>query len=72
MNEPKDCLRCQGKMELGFVLDRGPHHVVRTQDWVQGEPERSFWSGIKTRGKDKYSVRTFRCERCGYLEAYAR
>ena len=54
------------------MLDRGHHSVVGTQDWVRGEPERSFWFGIKTKGKDKYPVRTFRCERCGYLEAYAR
>jgi hypothetical protein len=72
MNAPKDCLRCRGPMEPGFLLDRHHHHSLGTQDWVEGEPERSFWTGIKTRGKDKYPVRTFRCERCGYLEAYAR
>lgn len=72
MSAPKECLRCRGPMEPGFVLDRGHHSVAQTQDWVEGEPERSFWTGLKTRGKEKVPVRTFRCERCGYLEAYAK
>ena len=72
MNAPKECLRCHGPMEPGFVLDRGHHSTIRTQDWIEGEPEPSFWHGLKTKGKEKHTVRTFRCERCGYLESYAR
>lgn len=71
MNAPKECIRCRGSMEPGFVLDRGHHSTAGTQDWVEGEPERSFWTGVKTKGKEKFPVRTFRCARCGYLEAYA-
>lgn len=71
MTAPKECLRCRGPMEPGFLLDRGHHHQAGTQEWVGGEPERSFWTGIKMKGKEKYPVRTFRCKRCGYLEAYA-
>jgi hypothetical protein len=71
MNPPNKCLRCGGPMEAGFVLDRGHHSTAATQDWIEGTPERSFWTGIKTKGKEKHGVRSFRCERCGLLESYA-
>jgi hypothetical protein len=58
-------------MEPGFVLDKGHHNSRGEQQWVEGEPERSFWHGLKTKGREQHPVRTFRCERCGYLESYA-
>ena len=70
MNAPK-CPRCGGPMEQGFVLDRAHGDSMRTQEWLEGEPVKSFWSGLKTKGREKHPVRTFRCERCGYLESYA-
>lgn len=39
--------------------------------WIAGEPERSIWTGLKLRGKERLNVATFRCRRCGYLESYA-
>jgi len=71
MTEPKECIRCRGHMEPGFVIDRGDHNALATQKWVEGEPERSFWQGLKTKHKETHQVTTFRCERCGYLESYA-
>ena len=71
MSAPKECLRCRGSMEPGFVIDHRHHHQVDTQSWVEGDPERSFWRGLKTKGKETHAVRTYRCERCGYLESYA-
>ena len=71
MTTPQECSRCRGKMEPGFVLDRGHANSSNTQKWVEGDPERSFWQGLKTKGRDQHSVRTYRCERCGYLESYA-
>ena len=71
MNAPKECLRCHGQMIFGFLLDRHQHSQARTQLWIEGQPERSFWTGIKTKGKEQHAVHTFRCKRCGYLEAYA-
>ena len=70
MNAPK-CPRCGSAMEPGIVMDRGHGDTVRQQEWLEGEPTRSFWHGLKTKGRDKHPVRTFRCERCGYLESYA-
>ena len=57
-------------MEPGYVIDEG--YGTRTvANWVSGEPERSIWTGLKLRGKEKLSVTTYRCRRCGYLESYA-
>ena len=70
MSAPQ-CPRCKGDMEDGFVADKAHYSVPETQKWVEGAPERSFWSGLKLKGKEVFSVRTYRCERCGYLESYA-
>jgi hypothetical protein len=64
------CPRCSGSMEAGFVIDQG-HGTVTVANWVAGEPERSVWTGLKLRGRDKVPVTTYRCHRCGYLESYA-
>ena len=57
-------------MEPGFVLDEA-HGRFTVAKWIAGEPEKSIWTGLKTRGKDKLDVATYRCRRCGYLESYA-
>jgi hypothetical protein len=66
-----ECLRCGGPMEQGFVADKAHYSVPETQNWVEGVPERTFWSGIKLKGKEVLPVMSFRCEQCGYLESYA-
>ena len=57
-------------MSEGFPLDttHGGHHVAK---WVEGEPKRSFWFGLKLRGRNQIEILAWRCERCGYLENYA-
>ena len=45
--------------------------AVTVAKWIAGEAESSIWTGLKTRGKDKLDVTTYRCRRCGYLESYA-
>ena len=59
-------------MEEGFVIDKGQADSPGTQDWIEGRPEKSFWFGIKTKGRDKHPVKAMRCERCGFLEFYAK
>lgn len=71
MHTPTTCLRCQGPMEPGFVVDRGHANSQQQQQWVEGAPERSFWTGLKTKGKEQHTVTTYRCDRCGLLESYA-
>ena len=59
-------------MSEGFVLDRGDANSSNQQKWIEGEPTKSFWHGLHTNDRDKYAVTTFRCDRCGYLESYAK
>jgi ribosomal protein S27AE len=66
------CPKCNDKMEEGFVADRGDSNAVSPSQWVQGQPERTFLLGTKTRGKVQFQIATYRCQRCGYLESYAK
>ena len=59
-------------MSEGFVLDRGDANANMQQKWIEGEPVKSFWLGIRTKGRDAYEVHTYRCDKCGYLESYAK
>jgi hypothetical protein len=71
MSSSLTCIRCQSLMEEGVSIDHGHANMLAVSEWLEGPPERTFWSGLKTKGRDKFSVRTFRCTRCGYLESYA-
>jgi hypothetical protein len=42
------CLKCQGMMEEGFVIDRGGHNMLNASTWFEGPPEPSLWFGPKT------------------------
>jgi hypothetical protein len=57
-------------MEQGFIKDEG-YGTASASKWVEGPPEKSFWSGIKTAGREQVEVKTYRCKSCGYLESYA-
>ncbi|HEU0133352.1 MAG TPA: PF20097 family protein [Allosphingosinicella sp.] len=70
MAGPSICPKCAGAMEPGFTLDQG-HGSYAVAEWVEGEPERSIWTGIKLGKKTRFKVQTWRCRRCGYLESYA-
>jgi hypothetical protein len=72
MAEAPTCAGCGGAMEEGFVIDRGHYGLPAEPQWVEGEPERSFWTGLKIDEKRLFKVLTYRCERCGRLESYAR
>ena len=58
-------------MDLGYVLDHG-HGTTTVAEWVEGRPERSFWTGLRLRGKKLHPVSAYRCSSCGYLEFFAR
>jgi hypothetical protein len=58
-------------MERGFVVDH-TYGGVAAPEWAEGSAERSFWTGVNIRNKERHPVETFRCQRCGYLESYAR
>ena len=57
-------------MELGVIIDVG-YGAVTQSSWVDGEPEKSIWTGLKLKGRVRIPVITYRCPHCGYLESYA-
>ena len=65
------CPRCGGSMEAGLVVDRGHYSVPEIAKWVEGVPEHSLWTGLKLKGRETFPVTSYRCDQCGYLEAYA-
>jgi len=66
------CAKCEGQMIRGFNLDRGADNTRYQSVWVEGAPESSLFRGVKLKGKPIYAVISYRCEKCGYLESYAR
>ncbi len=58
-------------MKLGFLVDHS-YGTATAAEWVEGQVEKSIWTGVKLRGKDRRGIDTYRCVRCGYLESYAR
>lgn len=68
---PPECPKCRHAMEPGFLLDKGHFNSPTPSEWLEGEPVPSFWSGLKTKGRDRLPVRTYRCSGCGFLESYA-
>lgn len=64
------CPKCQASMIEGFLVDATDSYK-KVGCWVGGAPEKSIWGGIKLRGKNRYSVQSWRCQRCGFLENYA-
>lgn len=66
------CIRCDGELEAGFLLDRGDYNVTSQTQWTSGLPNTSFWrmSAAKV-GERILPVTTFRCKGCGRLESFA-
>ena len=66
------CPKCSGKMQPGFIVDRfdNAHRVVSM--WVEGAPQKTFWTGLSLKGRKTIDVQTLRCDGCGFLESYAK
>lgn len=72
---PQLCSKCGGRMEQGFILDRGAAEFTLrgryVSKWARGAPLKSFL--FKTWVPwDALPIGAFRCASCGYLESYAR
>jgi len=63
------CPKCGSPMTTGFLLDHKDH--PRETEWIEGTPEKSFWSGLNLKNRRRFPVVADRCERCGFLELYA-
>jgi ribosomal protein L37E len=73
--EEYKCIKCGFAASRGFVADYsdGANFVAK---WIEGEPEQVSFLGVKGSnieigGRRQFSVRSLRCERCGFLELYA-
>lgn len=65
------CSRCHGVMEKGYVADL-TYGAAMQSAWTPGEPmPRRILGGIKWSRRANTPIVTFRCQSCGYLEAYA-
>jgi hypothetical protein len=66
------CPKCNGDMVQGFTFDREQSGIRRVSSWVEGAPEKSFWTGTQVPAEKCVPVGAFRCSVCGFLEFYAR
>lgn len=55
------CPKCNNVMEEGFVVDNADGGARLQSHWVEGQPEQSWLTGVKTRGRRKLAVTTTRC-----------
>ena len=70
MSKAVECIRCHAQMEVGFLLD-GTQAGFQQQKWAPGEPQPSFWTGLKLEADSVIPVTALRCPMCGRLESYA-
>jgi hypothetical protein len=65
------CPKCHGSMEVGVIPDIGHANHMHVSTWLEGEPEKTFWQGMKTKDKRRYAISVYRCTKCGFLENFA-
>lgn len=70
--EPRQltCAKCGAAMKEGVVLDHTQGQRAVTT-WLEGPIEKSALFGVKVHGHKVLEVTTYRCTKCGFLEAYA-
>ena len=66
-----NCPKCDGSMAEGFIVDQG-YGAAHVSTFQAGEPRKSFWTGLKESKDDQIAITTLRCNRCGFLENYAK
>ncbi|MFN0009844.1 MAG: hypothetical protein ACKVXR_18265 [Planctomycetota bacterium] len=71
MSPEPNCPACRVAMDLGYQLDLGHASSRRQAEWVEGSPERNFWTGLKTKDRAVLPILTYRCPRCGLLASFA-
>ena len=62
-------------MRRGFISERSESSTM-IANWVDGEPVNAELFGIKgvnvsVHNRNKFPVRSLRCDQCGFLELYA-
>ena len=65
------CPKCGAAMVQGFIVDWAQGGSRRVSSWVEGAPEKTFWSDTSAPDDKQVPVGTFRCSGCGFLESFA-
>ncbi len=66
------CPDCQRRMEGGFLLNGVPSSgQVAAGTWVEGPPEKSFWTGLKLKNRRRLTVYAWRCPGCTQVRLFA-
>ena len=72
VNQPAPrCPKCDGEMQEGFIVDYA-HGGVFVSSWHPEKPQDSIWRRTKVDRQKLLVIETLRCEKCGYLESYAK
>jgi len=68
---PPFCAKCAGEveMQLGFIPDHGHFDAILQPEWSPAKFVEGAYN-LTLHGQ-RYTVRTYRCPQCGYLESYA-
>jgi len=67
---PHRCPQCGGSLKEGFVRDQH-RNGADSAFWIEGPIERSFFLGVRLRGRRKGEIIALRCDSCNRLEFYA-
>ena len=67
---PTSCVKCQGSMSDGVMVDVG-YGSYSVGSWQSGPPTISRWFGLKVNKKALIPTTAYRCSRCGFIELYA-
>ena len=66
----KQCPKCSSAMSEGYIIDHTQSGTT-VGSWVEGQPVKSVWTGLKLGGRPKLDMAAWRCGRCGFVELYA-
>jgi predicted nucleic-acid-binding Zn-ribbon protein len=65
------CPKCDGTLVLGHSVEFTGMNVI-VGFWIEGQAQKS-WIGTKVPPEsERVPIAAFRCDRCGFLEHYAR
>jgi hypothetical protein len=66
------CIRCDGELEKGFLIDKGDSDFARQASWASGEPNTAFFRlSVVRSGNRTLPITSYRCRSCGRLESFA-
>ena len=71
MAGPPICPTCGKPLEGGFLLDNMGRYGFTVTQWIEGVPERSFWTGLKFKGRRRLPMSAWRCPSCCEVRLYA-